>query len=156
MEDQLIVKRMYYFTNVLDKLCQLQGSDSIAFDDMWWMKQIIINVEVSVWLWHGVRTIINTQIPPESSDPKFLPYFPEMSLQSQGLWRWANTKCNIFLKPFMMRSSRWWSEQTFPSMRYISSAERCSKSNEWDRDFNILSFTFSVFQILSMRDKFSM
>ena len=60
MEDQLIVKRMYYFTNVLVKLCQLQGSDSIAFDDMWRMKQIIINVEVSVWLWDGVRTIINT------------------------------------------------------------------------------------------------
>ena len=40
MKDQLIVKRMYYFTNVLDKLCQLQGGDSIAFDDMWWMKQI--------------------------------------------------------------------------------------------------------------------
>ena len=34
MEDQLIVKRMYYFTNVLVQLCQLQGSDSIAFDDM--------------------------------------------------------------------------------------------------------------------------
>ena len=42
MKDQLIVKRMYYFTNVLVKLCQLQGSDSIAFDDMWWMKQIVI------------------------------------------------------------------------------------------------------------------
>ena len=50
MEDQLIVKRMYYFTNGLVKLCQLQGSDSIAFDDMRWMKQIMINVEVSVWL----------------------------------------------------------------------------------------------------------
>ena len=34
MKDQLIVKRIYYFTNVLVKLCQLQGSDSIAFDDM--------------------------------------------------------------------------------------------------------------------------
>ena len=34
MKDQLIVKRMYYFTNALVKSCQLQGSDLIAFDDM--------------------------------------------------------------------------------------------------------------------------
>ena len=37
MKDQLIAKRMYCFTNVLVKLCQLQGSDSIAFDDMLWL-----------------------------------------------------------------------------------------------------------------------
>ena len=67
MKDQLIVTRMHYFTNVVVKLYQLQGSVSIAFSDMWWMKQIVINnmkcVEVSVWWWHGgrhVRTTINT------------------------------------------------------------------------------------------------